>query len=201
MLRFRAPGAFGAVLLWAAFLASQPAPASASIVQALDLEELVAQSDRIVIGRVVFAESYLRSDGTIATAYRFAVERQLRSDGPRAVDEPEVIVRVMGGRIGDIGMRVEGEPRFNEGERALLFIRQGQSLAFRPVGMAQGVLRIRMEQGRETVRQNREGLMLVKRAADGRLEPARGAIADHTALDSVIRQVRDIVLRQVEAKP
>jgi len=195
MLRFKAPVALSAGLL-AALLCS--APAHASIVQALDLDELVEQSDRIVLGTVVFAESYQRQDGTIATAYRILVERELRDDAPSEAEEPEVIVRVLGGSIGDIGMRVEGEPTFTEGERAVVFIRRGHGIAFRPVGMAQGVMRIRMEQGRETVFQSREGLMLVRRGPDGLLRQAKGALPHKQRLQVFLDRVRDVVRKKAE---
>lgn len=197
MLRFRAPsgpiGALVAALMSGALVWGTPA--EASIVQALDLTELVAESDRIVIGRVVFAESFQRPNGTITTLYRFQVERELRGDAPSPTEEPEVIIQVMGGRIGDLGMRVEGEPRFTQGERALLFIREGQNLAFRPVGMAQGVMRIRMRQGLEMVSQGREGLMLVRRGADGTLQKSPGAITGEERLDTIVERVREIVVR------
>ncbi|MDH3485300.1 MAG: hypothetical protein OEM16_13825, partial [Myxococcales bacterium] len=135
MLRLRAPLGLSGALLAALIAAS---PAHGSIVQALDLSELVAQSDRIVIGRVVLAEAFQRRDGTIATWYRVEVERELRSDAPTGDAEPEVIVQVLGGQVGSLGMRVEGEPRFTVGERAVIFMKEGNELAFRPVGMAQG---------------------------------------------------------------
>lgn len=197
MLSFRALGAPTSALA-AALLAALVwgTPVKASIVQALDLRELVAESDRIVIGRVVFAESFQRRSGSIVTVYRFQVERELLSNAPSPEEEPEVLIQVMGGMVGHIGMRVEGEPRFTEGERALLFIQEGRNLAFRPVGMAQGVLRIRMQQGREMVSQGREGLLLVRRGADGRFRKSSGAITGEERLNAVVERVRDIVRRR-----
>ncbi|MGB5809993.1 MAG: hypothetical protein WBG86_05645, partial [Polyangiales bacterium] len=176
-----------------------PSPASGSIVQALDLEELVAQSDRIVIGRVVFSESFQRRSGAITTWYRIEVERDLREGALPDSAEREVIVQVMGGRIGNLGMRVEGEPSFTEGERALIFIRDGGGLVFRPVGMAQGVMRIRSDNGNETVQQSREGMMLVRRNSTGRLEASEGALPRKERLDTVIERVRAAVRKQAGA--
>lgn len=188
MLRFRLlPVALLAALLVAS-------PADASIVQGLELPELVRHADRIVLGRVLFSESFQRPDGQIGTWHRIGVEREIRG---RAPDEREVIVETLGGQIGDVGMRVEGEPSFTVGERVLVFIRDGGPYtAFRPVGMGQGVMRVRMKRGVETVTQNREGLMLVRRNAQGRLEKSLGALPDKERLDALLSKLRDIVEQQ-----
>jgi hypothetical protein len=179
-------------LLAALLLMAWPAsPANGSIVQGLELAELVAHADRIVLGRVLFSESFRRPDGQLGTWHRIEVERELRGSAP---GEHEVIVETLGGEIGDIAMRVEGEPSFTVGERVLVFVRDGGPYtAFRPVGMGQGVMRVRMEQGVQTVRQNREGLMLMRRNTDGRLERTLGALPRKERLDVLLSKVRDIV--------
>jgi len=178
------PGLMGTVL--AGLVVASPA--EGSIVQGLELEELVARADQIVLGRVLFSESFQRSDGTLGTWHRIEVERDV---GGGAVGDSEVIVETMGGQIGEIGMRVEGEPSFAIGERVVVFIRGGGPYtAFRPVGMAQGVMRVRVEQGIEMVTQSREGLMLVRRNAQGRLEKSLGALPQSERLDAFLSRVR-----------
>lgn len=168
-------------------------PANGSIVQGLELEELVAHADRIVLGRVLLSESFERPDGQLGTWYRIGVQRELRGSAP---DESEVIVETLGGQVGDVSMRVEGEPSFSVGERVLVFIRDGGPYtAFRPVGMGQGVMRVRTEQGVETVTQNREGLMLMRRNAKGRLEQSLGALPDGERLDRLLSRLREIIER------
>jgi len=172
----------------AAFLFA--APADGSILQGLELEELTAEADRIVLGRVLLSESFLHPDGQIGTWHRIEVEREIRGNAP---DEREVIVETLGGQIGDISMRVEGEASFHVGERVLVFVRGGSPYtAFRPVGMGQGVLRVRMEQGVETVRQSREGLMLLRRDAQGRLKRSLGAVPQPERLDALLTKLREI---------
>jgi hypothetical protein len=178
------PGILLAVLVVAS-------PANGSVVQALELQELVGHANRIVLGRVLFSESFRRHDGQLGTWHRIGVERELRGSAP---DEQEVMVETLGGQIGDIAMRVEGEPSFTVGERVLVFMRDGGPYtAFRPVGMGQGVMRVRTEQGIETVRQNREGLMLMRRNAQGRLERSLGALPEKQRLDELLSKLRDIV--------
>jgi hypothetical protein len=174
-----------------AVLLATASPAHASIVQGLELRELVANADRIVLGRVVFSESFQRSDGTLGTWHRIDIERDVRGN---AAGESEVIVETLGGQIGEIGMRVEGEPTFEVGERVVVFIRGGGAYsAFRPVGMAQGVMRVRWRQGVETVRQSREGLMLVRRNAQGRLEKSLGALPKEERLDTFLERIRALL--------
>jgi hypothetical protein len=192
MLRFTSPPGLMGPLLAALFVVGLPAsPADGSIVQGLDLQELVAHADRIVLGRVLLSESFVRGDGQLGTWHRIEVERELRGQAP---DEPEVIVETMGGQLGDLGMRVEGEPHFSVGERVLVFMREdGLHTAFRPVGMGQGVMRVRMEQGVETVTQNRAGLMLMRRNAKGQLERSLGALPQPERLDALLSRLRTMV--------
>jgi hypothetical protein len=192
MLRFTSPPGLMGPLLAALFVLGLPAsPADGSIVQGLDLQELVAHADRIVLGRVLFSESFVRGDGQLGTWHRIEVERELRGQAP---DEREVIVETIGGRMGDLAMRVEGEPSFSVGERVLVFMRDdGLYAAFRPVGMGQGVMRVRMEQGVETVRQNRDGLLLMRRNAKGQLERSLGALPQAERLDALLSKVRGMV--------
>jgi hypothetical protein len=188
MLRFKSPPGVVGVLLAALLLSN---PADASIVQGLELQELAAHADRIVLGRVLFSESFVRPSGQLGTWHRIAVERELRGDAP---DEQEVMVETLGGQIGDIAMRVEGEPSFTVGERVLVFIHDGGPYtAFRPVGMGQGVMRVRTEQGVETVRQNRAGLMLMRRNAKGQLERSLGALPEKERLDALLSKLQDMV--------
>lgn len=191
MLRFRwLPLVLGPIL--ATFLSV--APAEGSVVEGLELDELVAEADRIVLGHVLLSESFLRSNGQIWTWHRIGVERAIRGS---AAAQDEVIVETMGGQIGEIGMRVEGEATFQVGERVLLFVHGGGAYkAFRTVGMGQGVMRIRRENGAETVRQSREGLMLLRRDAEGRLKRSFGAVPEPQRLDAFLSTLRKIAAQQ-----
>jgi len=191
MLRIRLLCALIAPVL-ASFLITSPA--DGSILQGLELEELTAKADRIVLGRVLFSESFLHPDGQIGTWHRIEVEREIHGNAP---DQREVIVETLGGQLGDIAMRVEGEATFHIGERVLVFVRGGGPYtAFRPVGMGQGVMRVRNEQGVETVRQSREGLMLLRRDAQGQLKRTRGAVPQPERLDALLSKLKEIRERQ-----
>jgi hypothetical protein len=79
MLRFPLPPGLMGLLLAALLIVGLPtSPANGSIVQALELQELVAHADRIILGRVLFSESFRRADGQLGTWHRIAVERTNR---------------------------------------------------------------------------------------------------------------------------
>lgn len=171
-------------------------PVRASILQALDLDELVADSDRIVVGRVLLSESFQRSNGRIATWHRIQVERALRGD---LEAEPELIVETLGGRVGDIVMQVEGAPTFSVDERVVLFVRGTRvDGPFQAIGMGQGVMRIRQVHGVDMVTQSRGGMMLMRRSTDGHWRKSRGALSVPQRLDVFLANVRAIVEQQAE---
>ena len=87
-----------AVALFSILVASSPA--DASVVLALDLEELTVEADRIVVGKVVWAEPIRNGNGMIRTRHRIQVTQDLRGSG-----DSEIIVETLGGRI---ALRTEG---------------------------------------------------------------------------------------------
>jgi hypothetical protein len=62
--------------------------------------------------------------------------------------------------------------------------------------MGQGVMRVRTEQGIETVTQSREGMLLMRRNAEGRLEKSLGALPAQEHLDAFLSKVRAIIVQQ-----
>lgn len=190
MLRFKSLPVFMGVLaavLWAS-------PSDASIVQALELDELVEKADRIFMGRVVYSESFEYPNGYIGTWHRIVVERDIRGT---LEGEQEVIIETLGGNIGDVGMEVAGEPRFTMGERVLVFASgKGSYQAVRAVGMGQGVMRVRNDAGIDRIRQTRAGMVLMRRNAKGFLERAQGALPEKERLDTFLTRVRSLVDRK-----
>ncbi|MBX3271274.1 MAG: hypothetical protein KF729_13490 [Sandaracinaceae bacterium] len=155
-----------------ALLALLAVPARATLSEALSLAELVRQSDHVV--RVTcLSERALRDDRErIVTDYTLRVEEVRR--GPLRPGA-EIVMRRLGGELGDLGMRVEGEPRLAPGGRYIVFLYAVRGV-LRPVGMSQGVLPVTDEGGVLVVHPGGAGLSLVLRGADGRLAPAPPAL-------------------------
>jgi hypothetical protein len=146
-----------------------PSPAVGSLVQALDLAELTARADRIVVAQVVSTSSEWDSSGrNIHTRIEIKVEETWK--GSVAIDQRMIIVQP-GGSVGDIEMRVHGMPSFAPGERAVLFL-AGRD-APRVVGMSQGKRPLRWDSTvKRWVAEAAEHSAVVQRDSQGRLQPA-----------------------------
>ncbi|HEY2900324.1 MAG TPA: hypothetical protein VGL59_07100 [Polyangia bacterium] len=111
------------------------APAQASLMVALDLNQLVAHADHIVITDVVSVQSAwdAKHEGIVSTIQLNVVESW---KGP-ATPQSRITVVQPGGTVDDITMVVFGMTQFHPGERSLIFLR-GRVTAASVVGMAQG---------------------------------------------------------------
>jgi hypothetical protein len=171
--------------------------AEATIIEAMPLEELVSRADHVVIGTVLATDAHYDERGRIVTDVRIRVDSTMK--GPAQVGS-ELVVRRLGGVVGDIGMRVEGEPEFDTGDRRLLFLRD-RGLYCRAVGMSQGSLPLRSENGRTWVESGTTGLALVRREGV-ELVPASAAITEPVPLDTVLERIRALVSQsRVEEGP
>jgi hypothetical protein len=170
--------------------------AAASVVEALELDELVAQSTHIVVGRVSEQQSRWDQRRRIVTDVAMRVEDVMK--GSHRAGEM-VIVTVLGGAVGEIGLHVPGEPTFNDGERVLLFARESVdgTGALRPVGMSQGVMRLNRPRdgGSTMVVPGGEGLVTVDGArpsaawlTSGESRPSARPLPD--VLDEIRQLVR-----------
>ena len=139
------------------FLASSvAAPASdASVSVALTVDDVARAA--VLVARVVPKEqSSSWEDGRIVTTTRLGVESVLAGAG---VAGSEVRVRTLGGIVGDVGQRVEGEPRFTAGAPSIVFLakdvhgRRDAGARFVVAGRAQGQLVVARDgSGRDLVR-------------------------------------------------
>jgi len=165
-----------------------PSLAAGSLVQALDLAELTARADRIVVAQVVSTISEWDSSGrNIHTRIEIKVEETWK--GSISPDQRVVMVQP-GGTVGDIEMRVHGMPSFARGEKAVLFL-AGQG-APRVVGMSQGKRPLRWNDTvKGWVAEVAEHSAVVRRDSQGRLQPAPPEPA--MRLDELRQRVRALV--------
>lgn len=109
----------------------------ASLARALGLSELVIASQHVVIG--VPGEAWSRWENVgpsrrIVTYTRVKVEETISGTPSGA----ELLVRTLGGRVGDIGQITYGEAVLKRGQRSMLFVRPDQDGRLTVTGMAQG---------------------------------------------------------------
>jgi hypothetical protein len=115
------------------------APARATTMLPMDLDDLVVEADGIVLGTIVDIESdwsinYTQNRSLLYTTYTLLVER-----GLRGVESGTVRFRVVGGDDGSTLLTVPGAPHFRQGDRVVLFLRAGIPDAISDVvGMEQG---------------------------------------------------------------
>lgn len=164
-------------------------PSSASIQQALEIEEMTDLADEVVVVEALDAQPRWDAFGRIVTDVRLRVSEGMK--GSLGVED-EAMATFLGGAIDGVGMRVEGSPSLAPGDRALFFARDRDSMVgavLRPVGMSQGVLPVRRAGGLDMVHPGGRGLMLVQRSSRGLL-PAPGALPEARPLDELRRRIR-----------
>ena len=117
------------------FTAAQP---SSALMVKIATTALTAKSDAVVIGTVTGKECLWDEDGKfIITRGEVSCERVLKGDS--ALAGSVIVVRHIGGEVGEIGLAVSDQPRLRTGARVLLFLRNlAGTDEFTLVGMDQG---------------------------------------------------------------
>ncbi|MFT4621690.1 MAG: hypothetical protein ACI8PZ_000342 [Myxococcota bacterium] len=124
-------------------LLAAPAPANASYLAELSIEDRTDAAAYIVEGEVLEVWTELGAGGTVWTRARVRVDEQLKGD-----DLPkEVVIDSLGGRHGDLTMRVVGAAVFSEGEKLFVFLDELGSGRLVPIGKFQGKFTIRRASG------------------------------------------------------
>jgi len=181
-------GGAGAAL--AAVLCLSAATAEATLIEALSLGDLVSQSDTVVLVSCVGERALRDASDRIVTDYDLTVEDTLRGT---ATPGEVLTMRALSGEIGDLAMRIEGEPRLIPGRRYMLFLRSVDGVR-RPVGMSQGVLPVTDDRGALLAHPGGGGLSLVHDNG-GRLVPAPAALLHPEPLEQLRERVLEIVRR------
>ncbi len=114
-------------------------PAVASTFLHMSSKELITEADALIQGRVVELSSFWTESGRLsATEVMIEVEETLLGEAPATVT-----VRTFGGEVGDIKVEAHGFPRFERGERVLLYLTTDpDDGTVRVLGYQQGQFRI-----------------------------------------------------------
>lgn len=118
--------------------AALPEEAHATLVRGLSLEELTKSSQRILLGRALDSTSQWAKVGgrrRIVTDTRVRVEDVVAKSAPR---DGEVLVRTLGGIVGDVGALVHGEAELALDQPCVVFLNEGADGIHHVTGMAQG---------------------------------------------------------------
>jgi hypothetical protein len=115
-----------------------PRWASATMARAVTLPELVGLSQFALVGMATDASSRWETVGQTRRIVTYVqVEVTQPIDG-RPPPQTSVLVRTLGGRVGDIGQLVHGEARFELGAPAVVFIGPDSDGVLGITAMAQG---------------------------------------------------------------
>jgi hypothetical protein len=161
--------------------------ALAMVVLPADLAEMVAQSPRIVHGRVVAVRAQTMGDRrAIESVVTLAVLASLKGEPSETV-----VLRVPGGQVGRYRRVMVGAPEFEAGDEVIVFLAGRGPVVPMPFGLSQGVYRVTRDRDRALV----VTPPLVERAAgDGGVRVVRGDLARRTLpVDEFTRRVRSMV--------
>ncbi|MGI5862517.1 MAG: hypothetical protein ACOX6T_10735 [Myxococcales bacterium] len=143
-------------------------PAEATVIEALDVEQLSRASELVVRGTALeSAAEWVAGRRQIRTVTRVQVSALVKGEpGAR-----EVEVHTPGGTIGDITQKVSGCPQLEPGDEVVLFLkrRPGRRRLFQVVGLGQGRFSVVREAGRELVVREPPRLSLLH--PDGSVRP------------------------------
>jgi hypothetical protein len=123
-------------LLCALAIVAAAAPASSTTVTAPTFDELVQQSELVIVARVVATRSVWvnsRAGRSIVTDVTVSIERTLK--GPTYAERS---LEFLGGTVGEDTLHVDGMPEFHVGDRAVLFISEAGRPASPIVGFMYG---------------------------------------------------------------
>ena len=151
------------VLILAAAHASTATTASATTLERMSVAKMT-QSAQLVVRAQCVANSAAWDGGEIWTFTSFEVEDAWK--GAPAGAAQQVVVRLLGGSVGNLSSTVSGVPRFRPGEEVILFLQPTARGDFSIVSWVQGTFRIH--------RDTRSGAEIVVQdtAAFGTYDPA-----------------------------
>jgi len=129
----------GRVCLCAALFVATAALAPATTLLRLSLERMTHSARAIVRARCV-ANASGWDAGEIWTFTTFEVQETWKGSPP-----PQLTVRLLGGRVGQVTSSVSGVPRFGPGEEVVLFLEPTARGDFSVVGWEEGTFRVRQD--------------------------------------------------------
>lgn len=176
------------VMAVVALLLTEPDRAAASVSVAVSWQGLLEASTVAAVATPVEARSAWE-DGRI---YTYSLVRVTRAIAGALPSDGAVWVRTMGGIVGDIGQRIEGEPELFVGQSSLLFLQPGPNGSFHVTARAQGqfpVIAASAERPAYVVRSHSVGALVPRQASVGVQTPLAGEALHGRSVDDAAVQI------------
>ncbi len=116
---------------------STASPLRGTTLERMSLDQLARAADVIVRARYISSSSRWEN-GSIWTFSEFGLVERFKGSPPQRIR-----VRVPGGRVGHISMRVEAAPQFRAGDDAVLFLEAAADGSYGVTAWAEGTFRVR----------------------------------------------------------
>ena len=157
--------------------------ASATIMIPLTIEDMTARATSVVRAKVIGHDA--RWDAARKHIHTYTTLEILTAIHGPGTTGAKLVVRALGGAVGEIGMKVAGTAKFRAGEEVVVFVAEEplEPGHFRVVGMSQGKYEIRRAPGQGAVAvPSLEGVAFAAKSPDGVLRvdgatPGPGQIA------------------------
>jgi hypothetical protein len=157
--------------------------ARASVSIAVTWDELLARSSAAVVGIPAEARSAWEN-GRIYTYTRVGVDRAIAGDLHAGDD---VWVRTMGGIVGDVGQRVDGEAVLIVGRPSILFLSGGAIGSYDVVARGQGQFPVVLDEQKnpKAIRSSAVGVLMMPRGVTRNLAASVNASVRVLAADKI----------------
>jgi hypothetical protein len=127
--------------------AAWPTSAFATMARAVSLPQLIGLSQYALVGSATDAYSRWESVGTSRRIVTYVSLQVTQPIDGRPPPETSLMLRTLGGRVGDIGQLVHGEARFSLGAASVVFLAPDVDGVLGVTAMAQGHYPLSTEPG------------------------------------------------------
>jgi len=158
------------------------APARATTLERLSLDEMIVKSTAIIRGRVLSSQA-ISHNNLVYTHFKVQVLERWKGPNEAVAD-----VAVPGGKAGKLRQSYAGAPELTEGGEYLLFLWTGRSGLTQVIGFSQGAM---------TLAKDGKGDLVVTRAASRELmlDPRTGQPVADAAVLMRLREMSDRIAR------
>ena len=176
------------VLVLLVFVVEQTAEGTTAIM--MSDNELIVHSRLIVTGRVSSVTSDSDGRGNIWTYVAIRTDRLLKG----VLQDRTIVLKQLGGQVGDSGLRIVGQPGFTPGEKVLLYLNTSPDGTLHA---AHGFM------GKFSVVEDAAGTEFVERTIntteiDVLARTSPGEVTNRSAYDSYVRKIKHTLRRESE---